>query len=82
MDPRRPENKVSPGEADGGGGKGRAPGGGEIIACGGGGGTHLLLALSHLTIDHPSLSRRGTVPTLTKTPPPTGAHFVYSKYRP
>ena len=31
---------------------------------GAGGGTHLLLAcLSHLTIDHASLSRRSTVPT-------------------
>ena len=39
---------------------------------GGGGGAYLLLALSLLAIDHASLSRRGTVPTLIETPPTFG----------
>ena len=45
----------------------------------GGGCTHLLLACSHVTIDHASLSRRGTVPTPSRDISNIlGAHYVSS----
>lgn len=45
---------------------------------GGGGRAHLLLALSRLTIDHTSLTRRNTVPARSKDAPRhLGAHDVF-----
>ena len=43
----------------------------------GGGRTHLLLALSHLTIDHACLSRRSTVPTPNRHTSNLGAHDIF-----
>ena len=82
-DTQRPRKRHPPsaslsgrGERGGGGGGGEGEGAYSVIAL-----------LSHSTIDHACLSRRGTVPTPNRDPPTLGAHYsssidVYVKYDP
>ena len=46
----------------------------------GGGGYSFVACLSHLTIDHASLSRRSTVPTPNRHLRHLGAHYAFSIY--